>query len=371
MKLLFTPGPLTTSDAVKQAMLRDLGSRDHEFIATVRGIRRDLLSLCGPGADSYEAIPMQGSGTFSIESVISSAIPRDGSLLVLVNGAYGKRMAKIANIHGIACRQIAFPENKPVDPAVVREELIHDPATHVAAVHCETTTGLLNPVEEIGAIVRAAGRAFIVDAMSSFGGIPLNVAGADIDFLVSSANKCIEGVPGFGFVIARRDALQQCRGQARTLSLDLYDQWDALERDGQFRFTPPTHVLLAFRQALDELNHEGGIAARAARYRKNAATLVGGMRELGFETYLADERRSDIITTFRYPASARFNFESFYRRLSDAGFVIYPGKLTTDDCFRIGSVGHVTEKEIRALLASIREVLATMGATAQDAAASS
>jgi len=352
MKLLFTPGPLTTSEMVKRAMLRDLGSRDDEFIAIVRGIRRDLLALSGPGSHDYAAILMQGSGTFAIESVISSAIPRHGSLLVLVNGAYGRRIARIAEVHGIACRQLVFAENTPVDPAAVLRELQRAPATHVALVHCETTTGLLNPVEQIGAAVRAAGSTFIVDAMSSFGGIPLDVAAAGIDFLISSANKCIEGVPGFGFVIARRDALQQCRGQARTLALDLYDQWAGLERDGQFRFTPPTHALLAFRQALDELAQEGGIVARAARYRQNADTLVAGLRDLGFETYLADEHRSAIITTFRYPSNPAFNFENLYRRLSDAGFVIYPGKLTTEDCFRVGSIGHITAKEIRALLAA-------------------
>ena len=352
MKLLFTPGPLTTSETVKQAMLRDLGSRDDEFIALVRGIRRDLVSLCGPGAGEYEAIPMQGSGTFAIESAISSAVPREGSLLVLVNGVYGRRMARIAEVHGIECRQLVFAENEPVDPVVVREELTHDPATHVALVHCETTTGMLNPVAEVGAAVREAGAAYIVDAMSSFGGIPLEVATAGIDFLISSANKCIEGVPGFGFVIARRTAVEGCRGQARALSLDLYEQWAGLERDGQFRFTPPTHALLAFRQALDELAAEGGVAARAARYRKNAETLVAGMRELGFETYLADEHRSAIITTFRYPNDPSFSFDALYRQLSSAGFVIYPGKLTAVDCFRIGTIGHIASQEINALLAA-------------------
>ena len=352
MKLLFTPGPLTTSEAVKQAMLRDLGSRDDEFIAIVCGIRRDLLSLCGPGAGEYDAIPVQGSGTFAIESVISSAIPREGSLLVLVNGVYGRRMARIAEVHGIECRQLVFPENEPVDPAVVREELTHDPATHVAVVHCETTTGMMNPALEIGAVVREAGASYIVDAMSSFGGIPLDVAAAGIDFLVSSANKCIEGVPGFGFVIARRTALESCRGQARTLSLDLVEQWTGLERDGQFRFTPPTHALLAFRQALDELAAEGGVAARAARYRKNAETLVAGMREIGFETYLRDEHRSAIITTFRYPNDPGFSFEGLYKQLSNAGFVIYTGKLTAESCFRIATIGHITEKDVLALLSA-------------------
>lgn len=360
-KLLFTPGPLSTSETVKRAMLRDLGSRDSEFIELVRGIRRDLLLLCGEGHDEYEAVPMQGSGTFAVESILSSAVPAGGSLLVLVNGAYGRRIAQIARVHDIRCRQLDFPEDRPVSAEAVREELAREPATHTALVHCETTTGMVNPVEEIGSVVRAAGSTCLVDAMSSFGGIPLEVRGAGIDFLVSSANKCIQGVPGFGFVIARRSALEGCRGRARTVSLDLYDQWEGLERNGQFRFTPPAQVLLAFRQALDELESEGGITARAARYAANARTLVDGMRELGFETYLRDEDRSAIITTFRYPSDPKFEFETFYRLLAQTGHVIYPGKLTGEDCFRIGSIGAITEREIRGLLAAVSEVMAAMG----------
>jgi 2-aminoethylphosphonate-pyruvate transaminase len=360
MKLLFTPGPLTTSETVKQAMLRDLGSRDEEFLGIVSGSRRDLLHLCGPGWPDYETIPMQGSGTFAIESVLSSAVPPDGKLLVLVNGAYGRRMIRIAEVHRIRCRELAFAENVPVNVEALRAELARETCTHVAVVHCETTTGIINPVEQIGAVARDAGCTYMVDAMSSFGGIPLDVAASGIDFLVSSANKCIEGVPGFAFAIARRTALERCLGQARTLSLDLYDQWAGLQKTGQFRFTPPTHVLLAFRQALDELAGEGGVAGRAARYQANANALIAGMRELGFQTYLADEDRSWIITTFRYPRHPNFRFEEFYTRLAEAGFVIYPGKLTSEDCFRIGTIGRITEEHVRALVATIREVLRRM-----------
>ena len=363
MKLLSTPGPLTTSDTVKQAMLRDLGSRDDEFLAIVRSIRRDLLLLCGPGSAEYEAVPMQGSGTFAIESVISSSVPADGTLLVLVNGAYGRRMVRIAEVQRIRCRELTFSENVPVDVDALHAELAARRPTHVAVVHCETTTGSMNPVEEIGAAVRDAGCIYIVDAMSSFGGIPLDVAAAGIDFLISSANKCIEGVPGFAFAIVRRTALERCLGLARTLSLDLHAQWAGLEKDGQFRFTPPTHVLLAFRRALDELAEEGGVAGRAARYRANACALIAGMRELGFQTYLTDEYRSWIITTFRYPRHPNFRFEEFYTRLAEAGFVIYPGKLTHEDCFRIGTIGRIAEEDVRDLIAAIREVLATMNVT--------
>ncbi len=360
-KLLFTPGPLTTSSTVKEAMLRDLGSRDSEFLVVVRGIREKLLELGGCRRPEYECVPMQGSGTFSIESVISSTIPPEGKLLVLVNGAYGRRIVQIARIHGIAVEVAEVAEDRKLTPAFAAERLANNPGiTHVTVVHCETTTGILNPVEGIGSVVAASGAVYIVDAMSSFGGIPLDVAASQIDFLVSSANKCIEGVPGFGFVLARRRALDVAKGRARTLSLDLYSQWAGLEGDGQFRFTPPTHALLAFNQALKELEAEGGVAARANRYRQNQMELCRGMRELLFETYLAPEDQSWIITSFRYPVHPAFHFEEFYGKLSELGFVIYPGKLTKESCFRIGTIGRIHPADMHRLLKAIQLVLAEM-----------
>lgn len=366
--LLFTPGPLTTSEAVKAAMLRDAGSRDREFLRTVHDIRERLLGLGGAAQPDYECIPMQGSGTFAIESVISSAIPRNGRLLVLVNGAYGRRIAQMARVHGIETETLDFAENRKIAPAAVAERLAASRGvTHVAAIHCETTTGILNPVEEIGAVVEGAGAAYIVDAMSSFGAVPLDLRTARIDFTISSANKCIEGVPGFGFVLARRARLLEAKGRARTLSLDLYAQWAGFEADGQFRFTPPTHVLLAFHQALLELDAEGGVAGRAARYGANHATLMRGMTDLGFEAYLAPADQSYIITAFRYPADPRFDFEDFYSRLSDRGFIIYPGKLTQEPCFRVGTIGRISFRDIDALLSAIRQVLSEMGVAAPGA----
>lgn len=361
-KLLFTPGPLTTSPTVKQAMLRDAGSRDPGFIDTVRSIRQRLLDIAGVSPEEYTAVLVQGSGTFGIESVIGSSVPRDGRIFVAANGAYGERMARIASVLGIPCTVLRFPEDTPVDAGSVRAALEADPAiTNVAAVHCETTTGLLNPVEEVGREVAAAGRAFIVDAMSSFGAVALDFSAAKIDYLVSSANKCIEGVPGFSFVIARKEALLATEGYARSLSLDLLDQWKGLERDGQFRFTPPTHALLAFAQALRELEAEGSVPGRAARYAANQRTLVEGMRTLGFHEYLPPARQSHIITSFHYPSSPAFKFDEFYSRLSDRGFIIYPGKLSQVDCFRIGTIGRIFETDARALLSAIRETLDEMG----------
>jgi 2-aminoethylphosphonate-pyruvate transaminase len=357
-KLLFTPGPLTTSDTVKSAMLRDAGSRDAEFLSVVRDIRRRLLAIGGAAAGEYECALMQGSGTFAIESVISSAIPRDGSLLVLVNGAYGRRIAQMARVHGIRVEALEIPENRRITAAAVAEQLAADSGvTHIAVVHCETTTGILNPIEEIGEVVARAGACYIVDAMSSFGAIPIHLETAHIDFLISSANKCIEGVPGFAFALARRAPLLAAKGRARTLSLDLHAQWAGLEADGQFRFTPPTHALLAFHQALLELESEGGVSGRAARYRRNHETLAQGMAKMGFEAYLAPEDQSYIITTYRYPADRDFRFEEFYTRLSEFGFVIYPGKLSQEPCFRIGTIGRLDSDDIRRLLEAIEVVI--------------
>jgi len=360
-KLLFTPGPLSTSDTVKQAMLLDLGSRDTEFLSLVGRIRRRLLKIGLAENGLYEAVLMQGSGTFAIESVLSSVIPRHGKLLVAINGAYGHRMAKIAAILGVSSESMVFEEATPVQAERVRLALANDPAiTHVGTVHCETSTGIMNPIAELGCVVNEARRIFIVDAMSSFGGIPIDIPADKIDFLVSSANKCLQGVPGFAFVLARRDLLQAAEGCARSLSLDLLAQWKGLEHDGQFRFTPPTHALLAFWQALEELEEEGGIEARSSRYRANRQTLMEGMTELGFDTYLAPQYQSHIITSFRFPASKHFDFDVFYQRLSDLGFVIYPGKVSNADCFRIGTIGHIFPQDMSALVDNIRRVLGKM-----------
>lgn len=361
VKTLFTPGPLTTSRSVKEAMLRDFGSRNTEFIATVKRIRRELVALGGVSGEDYTAIPMQGSGTFGIEAVIGSTVPPNGKLLVAVNGAYGKRIVGIASVLNIEVVPLSFPENCKINPNKVADALTDDPEiTNVAVVHCETTTGIINPIEEIGALVAHEKRAYFVDAMSSFGAIPVNLAESRIDYLVSSANKCLEGVPGFSFVLAKLSTLQATEGWARSLSLDILAQHNGLEANGQFRFTPPTHALLAFRQALQELAAEGGVAGRAARYRANYEALTAGMRAMGFKEYLQPDDQGYIITSFHCPQNARFRFDDFYQRLSDKGCVIYPGKVSDADCFRIGTIGRITTADIDGLLAAIRATLAEM-----------
>lgn len=362
-KLLFTPGPLTTSRTVKEAMLVDLGSRDATFLEVVRSIRRRLLALDGLSQEAgYEAVLVQGSGTFGLESVVGSVVPATGKLLVLVNGAYGARIAHMGRVLKIATEEQTCAEDETPDLAELDRRLTADKAiTHVFVVQCETTTGILNPIREIGEIVKRHGKVYCVDAMSSFGAIPAHMAASQVDFLVSSANKCIEGVPGFAFVLARREALLAIAGNARSLSLDLLAQWKGLEQNGQFRFTPPTHALLAFHQALVELEAEGGVAARGARYANNHRVLAEEMGRLAFTPYLPADRQSFIITSYYYPEDPRFDFEAFYSRLSDLDYVIYPGKLSKADCFRIGNIGQIFPDDIRRLAAAIAETLEAMG----------
>jgi 2-aminoethylphosphonate-pyruvate transaminase len=358
---LLTPGPLTTSLSVKQAMLRDWGSRDGDFIAMNQRIRERLLGLAGGGSD-YVCVPMQGSGTFAIEAAIGTLLPRNGKLLVLVNGAYGERMRRIAETMGRAVRIIETSEDVPVSAEDLGRTLGEDSnVTHVAVVHCETTSGILNPVEAVAEVCAAHGRALIVDAMSAFGALPLDARRLRFEAVVASSNKCLEGVPGMGFVIVRRAALERAKGNSASLSLDLEDQWRGLDRNGQWRFTPPTHVLAALDQALDEHVAEGGVAGRGARYRRNHEILVDGMAAMGFETLVPRELQAPIIVTFRMPADPRFVFETFYDRLREKGFVIYPGKLTVAPSFRIGCIGRLGEAEMRGALAAVRETMAEMG----------
>ena len=360
-EFLLTPGPLTTSLTVKQAMLRDWGSRDKKFIALNARIRDKLVGIAG-GEGDYTCVPVQGSGTFAIEATLGTLLPRDGRLLVLVNGAYGERMMKIAKYMGRSAIALSCAEDRTPDLTSLETLLAEDAdITHVAAVHCETTSGILNPIREIADIVAKHGRSLIIDAMSAFGAIQLDVREVTCDAVVASSNKCLEGVPGMGYAIIRRAALEQCEGNAHSLALDLYEQWRALEGNGQWRFTPPTHVLAAFDRAIAEFEGEGGVAARGARYSENRRTLVEGMRGMGFETLLPDELQAPIIVTFHLPEDPKFDFPAFYDRLSARGYVIYPGKLTVAPTFRIGCIGQLQKQDIEDALAVIREVLDAMG----------
>ncbi|MGL6286706.1 2-aminoethylphosphonate--pyruvate transaminase [Aeromonas hydrophila] len=356
--LLLTPGPLSTTATVRAAMLQDSCTWDADYnLGVVEPIRRELVRLAtGPEYESdYSAVLLQGSGSYVVESVLVSAIGVDECLLIINNGAYGARMGEMARCLGLRHHELDCGETTRPEPAAIEAMLARHPEiTHLAMVHCETTTGMLNPLEEVTALCQRRGIRLIVDAMSSFGGIPIDMGRLGIEFLISSANKCIQGVPGFGFVIARRAALAACAGRARSVSLDLHAQWQTMEQQGgKWRFTSPTHTVLAFAQALRELDEEGGIAARHRRYSENQRTLVDGMAALGFAPLLPEQWQSPIITAFYSPAHPDYRFADFYQRLKAQGFVIYPGKVSQADCFRIGNIGDVTPERVRGLLAAM------------------
>lgn len=355
--ILLTPGPLTTTDTVKEAMLTDWCTWDDEYNQLVQQIRQKLVCLATESTAKYSTVLMQGSGTFSVESVIGTTIPENGKLLVVANGSYGERIATIATKLMIDTVVLNSGEISPPDLHLLNKKVEEDKdITHVAVVHCETTTGILNPLEDISNIVKKHDKIFILDAMSSFGGIEMDIDKLHVDYLISSANKCIQGVPGFGFIIAKKDQLEKCKYNARSLSLDLYDQWKVMEnQNGKWRFTSPTHVVHAFYQALKELEEEGGIKARAKRYTENQKILVNGMKDLKFKPLLPDESQSPIITSFYYPDHQEFNFHLFYDKMKEKGFVIYPGKVTHQQTFRIGNIGDVSATDMKHLLASIKQ----------------
>ena len=355
---LLTPGPLTTTDTVKREMLVDRCTWDDDYKAVTQKIRRQLLELAHVSADDYTAVLMQGSGTFGVESVLTSVVGEEDKVLICSNGAYGVRMTDICARSRVPYVHYAQDYDKVPDAARVARLLEEDPAiTHVAMVHSETTSGILNDIQSVGRVVRDAGRTFIVDAMSSFGGVDIPVADWCIDFLVSSANKCIQGVPGFSFILCRRDKLLKSEGKARSLSLDLLDQWRGMEKDGKWRFTSPTHVVLAFSRALDELAQEGGIPARSRRYAENNRLLIEKMRAMGFAAYIDGSHQGPIITTFFYPAGVSFRFDEFYRYIKERGYAIYPGKLTEMDTFRIGNIGEIYPEDIHKLTGIIADFL--------------
>ena len=360
--LLLTPGPLTTSRATREAMLQDWGSRDMPFRDMTGRVRDGLVALAH-GQGSHIAVPLQGSGTFAVEAMIGTFVPRQGKLLILVNGAYGHRMAKICAVAGRACRVHETAEDISPSAADVDAILAADPAIgHVAIVHCETTTGILNPLGEIAEVVARRGRALLIDAMSSFGAVEIDARAIRFDALAASSNKCLEGAPGLGFVLCRQEALAQTKGNAHALTLDLHDQWTYMESSGQqWRFTPPTHVLAAFDAAMTQHAAEGGVAGRGGRYRRNLEILVSGMRSLGFETLLDDARQAPIIVTFLTPDDPRYDFERFYAELAARGFVIYPGKTAKADSFRVGYIGQVHEADLKRFIGVVREILAELG----------
>jgi 2-aminoethylphosphonate-pyruvate transaminase len=359
--ILLTPGPLTTSLATKMAMLRDWGSWDSNFNAVTAELRRKLIDVVG-GSDTHVCVPLQGSGTFAVEAAVNTLVPRDGHVLVLINGAYGKRMARLTEMMGRRLSIFETAEDVRTSAEDVERLLSRDPSiTHVGLIHCETSTGILNPLPEIAAVVARHGRSLIVDAMSSFGALPIDARATPFDALIAASGKCIEGPPGMGFVFVRRALLEQCAGRCSSLAMDLYDQWVYMEQTTQWRFTPPTHVAVALNAALDQFAVEGGQPARLARYTRNCETLVNGMAEQGFRPFLDAAIQAPIIVTFHAPADTRYTFREFYDRVRDKGFILYPGKLTQVETFRVGCIGAIGPDEMRHAVNAIRDTIAEMG----------
>lgn len=342
-------------------MVLDLGSRDDEFIAMNQSMRDRLLAIAH-AEESHVCVPLQGSGTFIVEATLATLVPKDGKLLVLVNGAYGHRMVKMMQVMGRAVDLIEWPEDEPVEASCLDQALQDDPSiSHVAVVHCETTSGILNPIDNIAAVTARHDKALIIDAMSAFGALALDARHTRFDAVMASSNKCLEGVPGMGFAIIRKDALEASSGHAHSLSLDLYAQWTYMEQKGQWRFTPPIQVIAALSKALDQFEEEGGQQGRHNRYQENADILMTGMKDLGFQPLLSDTLQAPIILTFLTPKDEKFVFEDFYNKLKDKGFIIYPGKLTKVSSFRVGCIGHVDANDIKEALQAIKQALSEMG----------
>ena len=359
--ILLTPGPLTTSDKTRAAMLRDWGSWDSDFNQITARIRQQVLRIVH-GEASHECVPLQGSGTFSVEAAIGTIVPRDGHVLVPNNGAYCQRIARISKVLGRRVTTIDYREDQQVQAADVDRALAADPSiTHVALVHCETGTGVLNPLHDVALVVEKHGRGLIVDAMSSFGAIDIDARRTPFDAVVAASGKCLEGVPGMGFVIARRSTLEKCEGNSHSLAMDLYDQWMYMGKTTQWRFTPPTHVVAALDEAITQFVEEGGLEARGGRYARNCKALIDGMAALGFRSYLDPAIQAPIIVTFHAPDDPKYDFKTFYQEVKKRGYILYPGKLTQVETFRVGCMGHFGEAGIPGAVAAVADTLEAMG----------
>ena len=363
-RILLTPGPLTTTLRTKLAMLKDWGSWDSDFNAVTARLRSQLLDIVH-GHETHVVVPLQGSGTFSVEAAVATVVPRDGHVLVLDNGAYCKRAAKLTQMMGRRASVLAFAEEEPVSAQALEARLAEDASiTHVVLIHCETGTGVLNPFAEVSEVCARRGKGLIVDAMSSFGAIEIDARRLRFDALVAASGKCLEGVPGMGFVFLRKAILAGCAGNSQSLAMDLHDQYVYMEKTTQWRFTPPTHVMVALAEAMAQYVEEGGQPARLARYRDNCATLIEGMRALGLKPLLSPEVQAPIIVTFHAPTHPAYDFKRFYAAAKARGFILYPGKLTQVETFRVGCIGAIGRNEMQQAVNAVGEALREMGISA-------
>ncbi len=359
--ILLTPGPLTTTERTKRAMLHDWGSWDASFIAVTTELRKQLLAIVH-GEGSHVVVPLQGSGTFSVEAAVATVVPKNGHVLVLDNGAYCKRLGKLATLMGRRTTILPHAEDAQVSPAELEAALLADPSvTHVGFIHCETGTGVANPLKAVADVCARHGKGLIVDAMSSFAALPIDAREIRFDALVAASGKCLEGVPGMGFVFVRMEVIDGAAGNSHSLAMDLHDQHVYMEKTGQWRFTPPTHVVAALAEAMRRFVEEGGQPARLARYAANCETLVGGMKALGFEPFLAPSIQAPIILTFHAPADPTYTFESFYEAVKARGFILYPGKLTQRETFRVGCIGAIGPEVMARAVAAVADAMRELG----------
>ncbi|MGR9579148.1 2-aminoethylphosphonate--pyruvate transaminase [Pandoraea sputorum] len=359
--ILLTPGPLTTSPATRQAMLRDWGSWDAQFNRITASLCRDLVDIVH-GGDDYVCVPLQGSGTFSVEAAIGTLTPRNARILVPDNGAYCQRILKICRYLGRDAVALPIPEDQAASAAAIDEALSRDPSiTHVAQVHLETGAGVLNPLADIARVCQKHGKGLIVDAMSSFGAVEIDVRSMPFDALIAASGKCLEGVPGMGFVIAKKTVLEASGGNSHSLAMDLHDQYTYMQKTTQWRFTPPTHVVAALRAAVDQFLAEGGQPVRGGRYQRNCRALVDGMASLGFRPFLDAEVQAPVIVTFHAPTDSKYDFKAFYAAVRERGYILYPGKLTQIETFRVGCIGAIDDNEMRNVVTAISQSLASLG----------
>ncbi|NLL91133.1 MAG: 2-aminoethylphosphonate--pyruvate transaminase [Ruminococcaceae bacterium] len=350
---LLTPGPLSTRQSVKYAMLTDHCTWDEEYKDITTSVINDITQISAN--DDYSTILLQGSGTYAVEAMIDSLCKKNEKILFLVNGEYGKRMLVIADKLCKNYDYLEFDMTQPIDVKTLEDKLNIDRDIDVIVfVHCETTTGIINPLEDLVKLSKSYGKKVLVDAMSSFAAYDIDMPGLDIDALAASSNKCLEGLPGLAFVIVKKELIAKCSGNSSSHSLDLFDQYQCFHNNGgKFRFTSPTNVLLALRQAIDEYKKEGGLPARKKRYMKNHEILTSGLEKLGFRSIIAPEYQSYIITTFEL---GNLDFIKLYDALKSKGFVIYPGKLTSMPTFRLGNIGDIYPEDIVALVDAIGNI---------------
>ncbi len=361
-KILLNPGPSTTTDTVKEALIvPDICPREKEFGAIMQDIRENLVKIVG-GGDNYTSVLFGGSGTAAMEATICSVISPIKKILIINNGAYGTRMIEIAKTYNIPFIELKFDESQKIDSDRIKQVLEWDKHIgYVAVVHHETTTGILNPIEEIGKLAKENNCVFIVDTISSFAGVPFGIKECNIDFMISTSNKCIQGMAGVAFVICKKSELEKIKEYTpKSFYLDLYTQYKYLEETGQTRFTPPVQVIYALKQAIKEFFDEG-VGNRYNRYKRNYLVLTKGLSKMGFKFLLKDDvEHSQLLTTVFEPDDSNFSFDVLHDKLYEKGFTIYPGKLSNKNTFRIAVMGAIDHKDIEKFLSVLRDVLKEM-----------